>query len=283
MLQIPAWTSYLLARGTALAGCASAGDAAASIDRAESRLQKYLGMAPEPASAQARRSFLYSGDAAFHDQLLASGSTELLHEIVERTDGDEPVLAPEQARGGVLVTLHYGLATSILPLWLAMASRRGMIGPFAVIQNSQRNPNVMLSAERLARLGQRGFPFADLDLARLGELGALRRALEILQRGGRVLIFADGQLPRKDARQALTCRIGRGSLTLPRGAEWLARNAGVPMLPLLLAPQGDGNRIISLDTRAPEEAHGAVQSLIDRAMALDPAPWSRWCCSADHF
>jgi hypothetical protein len=283
MLQIPAWTSYLLARGTALAGCASAGDAAASISRAESRLQEYLGMEPEPARAQARRSYLYSGDAAFHDQLLASGSIDILHEIVGRTDAAEPALAPEQARGGVLVTLHYGLATSILPLWLAMASRGGTIGPFAVIQNSQRNPNVMLSPERLARLGDCGFPFADLDLARLGELGALRRALEILRRGGLVLIFADGQLPQKDAKQALACRIGRGSLALPRGAQWLARSARVPLLPLLLGPQGDGNRIMSLDAHAPGDAHGALQSLIDRAMALDPAPWSRWCCSADHF
>jgi hypothetical protein len=283
MLQIPAWTSYLLARGTALAGCASAADAAASISRAERRLREYLGMEPEPARAEARRSFLYSGDAAFHDQLLASGSTNLLREIVERTDADEPAFAPGPARGGVLVTLHYGLATSILPLWLAMASRRGTIGPFAVIQNSQRNPNVMLSAERLARLTDCGFPFADLDLARLGEMGALRRALEILRRGGRVLIFADGQLPRKDAKHALTCRIGRGSLALPRGAEWLARGAQVPLLPLLLAPQGDGNRMVSLDARAPGDAHGALQSLIDRAMELDPAPWSRWCCSADHF
>jgi hypothetical protein len=283
MLQIPAWTSYQLARATALAGCASAADAAASIGRAESRLQQYLGMAPEPARAQARRSFLHSGDAAFHDQLLASGSTNLLHEIVERTAVDLPVLAPEKARGAVLVTLHYGLATSILPLWLAMASRNGTIGPFAVIQNSRRNPNVMLSPERLARLGDCGFPFADLDLARLGELGALRRALEILRQGGLVLIFADGQLPRKDAKQALTCRIGRGSLALPRGAEWLARNAQVPLLPLLLAPQGDGNRIVSMDAHAAGDAHSALQALIDRAMDLDPAPWSRWCCSADHF
>jgi hypothetical protein len=281
MLQDPAWTSYLLARATALAG-ASAGDAAASIGRAESRLQEYLGMEPEPARAQARRSFLYSGDAAFHDQLLASGSTDLLHEIVGRTDADEPAFAWKQPRG-VLVTLHYGLATSILPLWLAMASRRGTIGPFAVIQNSRRNPSVMLSPERLARLGDCGFPFADLDLARLGEMGALRRALEILRRGGLVLIFADGQLPQKDAKQALTCRIGHGSLVLPRGAEWLARSAQVPLLPLLLGPQGDGNRMVALDAHAPEDAHGALQSLIDRAMALDPAPWSRWCCSADHF
>jgi hypothetical protein len=283
MLQIPAWTSYQLARGTALAGCASAGDAAASIGRAESRLQEYLGLEPEPARAQARRSFLYSGDAAFHDQLLASGSTDLLRAIVERTDVDEPAFAQGQARGGVLVTLHYGLATSILPLWLAMASRRGTIGPFAVIQNSRRNPNVMLSPERLARLGECGFPFADLDLARLAEMGAMRRALEILRRGGLVLIFADGQLPRKDAKQALTCRIGRGSLTLPRGAQWLARSAQVPLFPLLLGPQGDGNRIMSLDARVSGDAHGATQSLIDRAMALDPAPWSRWCCSAEHF
>ena len=100
MLQIPAWTSYLLARGTALAGCAAADDAATSIGRADTRLQQYLGLAPETARAQARRSFLYSGDAAFHDQLLASGSTDILHEIVERTHA-ELAFAPERAHGAV--------------------------------------------------------------------------------------------------------------------------------------------------------------------------------------
>jgi hypothetical protein len=283
MLQDSAWTSYLLARGTALGGCAEPGDAAASIGRAESRLQAHLGMAQDQARIHARRSFLYSSDAAFHDQLLASGGTDLLREIVERTNVDERPFAPERARGALVVTLHYGLATSILPLWLAMASRRGMIRRFAVIQNSQRNPNVMLSAERLARLADCGFPFADLDLARLGELCAIRHALAILRQGGVVLIFADGQLPRKDAARTLTCRIGRGSLTLPRGAEWLARSAQVPLLPLLLGPQGDGNRMVSLDAHAPGDAQSALQSLIDRAMDLDPGPWSRWCCSADHF
>jgi hypothetical protein len=283
MLEDSDWTSYLYARGTALGGCAEPGDAAASIGRAERRLQAYLGMAQDQARVHARRSFLYSSDSAFHDQLLASGSTNLLHEIVERTTADELPFAPEQARGALVVTLHYGLATSILPLWLAMASRRGMIRQFAVIQNSRRNPNVMLSAERLAELADCGFPFADLDLARLGELPALRRALAILRQGGVVLIFADGQLPRQDAKRTLTCRIGRGSLALPRGAEWLARSAQVPLLPLLLRPQGDGNRMVSLDARAPGDAQSALQSLIDGAMDLDPGPWSRWCCSADHF
>jgi hypothetical protein len=283
MLHDSTWTSYQLARGTALGGCVEARDAAASIGRAESRLQSYLGMAQEQARVHARRSFLYSGDSAFHDQLLASGSTDLLHEIVGRTNSDELPFAPERARGALVVTLHYGLATSILPLWLAMASRRGTIGPFGVIQNSHRNPNVMLSAERLAELADCGFPFADLDLARLGELGALKRALAIMRQGGVVLIFADGQLPPQDAKRTLTCRIGRGLLALPRGAEWLAHGAQAPLLPLLLRPQGDGNRIVSLDAHAPEDAQSALQSLIDGAMDLDPGPWSRWCCSADHF
>jgi hypothetical protein len=282
MLQDPAWSSYLAARATALS-CFGPGNAATSIGRAAARLQAYLGMGQEQAQGHARRCFLHGGDQAFHDQLLASGSPRLLRVIVERTSVNDFPAAQARTRGALAVTLHYGLATSILPLWLAMAGRRGMIPEFAVIQNSHRNPDVMLSAERNAELADCGFPFADLDIARLGEVAALRHALAILDRGGIVLIFGDGQLPQAGAKRALTCRLGRGSLALPQGAEWLARTADVPLLPLLLRPQGDGNRMVSLDMCAPGQAQRALQALLDAAVDFDPAPWSRWCCTADHF
>ena len=283
MLADSAWTSYLSARETALTSCADPAVAATSIGRAETRLQAYLGMGPEQASAHARRSFLYAADAAFHDQLLASGSADLLRAIVEQTSLDDHPLARERPRGVLAVTLHYGPATSILPLWLAMASRTGMIPQVAVIQNSRRNPKVMLSAQRHAMLADCGFPFDDLDIARLGEVAVLRRGLALLRDGGIVLIFADGQLPRPGAKRIFTCRLGAGSLVLPQGAEWLARSADVPLLPLLLRPDRDGHRLASLNACAPEHAQRGLQALIDAAMDFDPAPWSRWCCSADHF
>src|ERR1022692_664592 len=99
MLQDPAWTSYLFARGTALGGCAVLGEAAASIGRAEVRLQAYLGMEQDQARAQARRSFLHSSDSAFHDQMLASGNTDLLREIVARTGADDLPLERARTRG----------------------------------------------------------------------------------------------------------------------------------------------------------------------------------------
>jgi hypothetical protein len=275
-----AWSSYLAARATALS-CAGPDVAAASISRAQARLQAYLGMGEAEAHAQARRSFLYAGDQAFHDQLLASGSPDLLRVIVEATNADAGVHL--RMRGALAVTLHYGLATSILPLWLAKASGSGRVPQVAVIQNSRRNPDVMLSTERHAQLAACGFPFADLDIARLGELAVMRRALATLRQGGIVLIFADGQLPQASAKRASTCRLGRGSVVLPQGAQWLARSAEVPLLPLLLRPRGDGNAMVSLSTCAPAQAQRALQALVDAAMDFDPAPWSRWCCSADHF
>jgi 1-acyl-sn-glycerol-3-phosphate acyltransferase len=164
-----------------------------------------------------------------------------------------------------------------------MAGRDQRIPEVAVIQNSRRNPDVMLSAERNAALARGGFPFADLDIARLGEIAVMRRASAVLRRGGIVLIFADGQLPQGSAKRTMTCRLGRGALTLPRGAEWLARSADVPLLPLLLRPHRDSNRMVSLSTCGPGQAQGALQGLLDAAMDFDPAPWSRWCCTAEHF
>ena len=111
----------------------------------------------------------------------------------------------------------------------------------------------------------------------------MRRALAILRDGGIVLIFADGQLPQTSAKRTLTCRLGGGTLVLPRGAEWLARSAEAPLLPLLLRPNGDGYRMVSSNACAAGDAQSALQALIDGAMDFDPAPWSRWCCSATHF
>jgi hypothetical protein len=153
----------------------------------------------------------------------------------------------------------------------------------AAIENSRRNPSVMLTQGRMAELARCGFPIANLDIAALGELGVLRRALAMLREGGIVLIFADGQLPQADAKRTLPCRLGRRALALPHGPQWLAQMADVPLLPLLLAPQADGHRLEALPTYPSSQAGAAVQALIDRAMALDPAPWLRWCASAGHL
>jgi len=278
-----AWDCYLSARRAALSTAASAQTAAAPVARARARLQDYLAIEDAAALTQARRSYFYTADAAFHDQLLASGRADVLQAAVAGAETAGPTLAQAGRRGALAVSLHYGAATAILPLWLAAASRNGLTPEVGVIENSRRDANIMLTAERHAELGRCGFPFADIDLARLGELGAMRRALAILRRGGIVLIFADGQLPRLDAKRTLTCRLGRRPFPLPHGAAWLAKSADVPILPLLLHPQGDGSRIDRLPAYSPAGAQASIQALIDRAMDTDPAPWWRWCCSAEHF
>jgi hypothetical protein len=132
-------------------------------------------------------------------------------------------------------------------------------------------------------LARCGFSIANLDIAKLGELGVLRRALEVLRRDGTVLIFADGQLPHAEAKRTLSCRLGRRTLKLPHGPQWLAQMAGVPIVPLLLSPQADSHRVAALPAYPSSQAQAAVQALIDHAMAHDPAPWLRWCASADHL
>lgn len=277
-----AWDCYLSARLSALRAVATADTAAAPIGRAQARLQAYLSLDGEQALHQARRSYFCTADAAFHDQLLASGQIDVLQAAVAGVTA-VPQLMQAGERGALAVSLHYGAATSVLPMWLAAASENGLISELGVIENSRRNPDIMLTDERRAELRRCGFPFVDIDLARLGELGAMRCALDILRRGGIILIFADGQLPRADAKRTLTCQLGCRPFTLPHGAEWLARTADVPLLPLLLRPEGDNHRIEQLPTFPPADAHSSIQALIDAAIGTDPAPWWRWCCSADHF
>jgi hypothetical protein len=282
MLLDAARASYRHARACALRSCAELETAASMIERARERLRTYLGIADADALRQARRGFLHAGDAVFHDQLLATERVDVLRALVEAIEADSTL--PDAARhGAVAVSLHYGPATSILPLWLAAASRQRMIGRFAVIQNSRSNPSVMLSQQRLADLRDGGLPVIDLDIARLGELGALRHALTILKEGGVVMIFADGQLPPRGKKHTINCRLGRGSLALPQGPDWLARSANVPVLPLLIRPDGDSHRVAALPAVEPQESTGAIQALLDIAMRLDPAPWARWCSEASHF
>jgi len=279
MLQDAGWASYLVARRAALASCIDP-HAAASTAHAARRLATYLGFAPDEARRHARRSHLFAADAAFHDQLLGSGRIDVIRALIDRTDTGA---LPASASGTVAVSLHYGPATSILPLCLARASRNGRIAAFAVIQNSHRVAAVMLPPGRQAELTTHGFPLIDLDIARLGELGALRRARAILRAGGTVLIFADGQLPRPGTKRTIACRLGRGNLALANGAAWLARSAGAPLLPLLVRPMRDAHRVEALPCVPPEHAEATYQALIDAAIPSDPAPWSRWCAGAPHF
>jgi hypothetical protein len=272
---------YLAARRTALHSCAGADFAALSIGRAEARLKAYFAMPPEQARVQARRSFLHTSDAALHDQLLASGRMDVLRAAVERTA--TPDLPATASRGTLAISLHYGPATALLPLALAMATSRGAIPEFGVIENSRLNPGVMVTPDRFSELAVCGFPMTDLDIARFGELGALRRALAILRRGGTVLIFADGQLPPPGGKRALRCRLGSRTVDFAHGAQWLAETADVPLLPLLLKPRADSHRIAALPVHPAAQAQTAVQALLDAAMAADPAPWWRWCSSADHL
>jgi hypothetical protein len=130
MAQDADWASYQGARRAALRGCASTQAASTSIGRAKGRLRTYFGLEPEEAHVQARRCLLFNGDAAFHDQFLASGPTGLLRTLMEKTGADRPPLQCNRSRGAVLVSLHYGPATSILPLWFAM----GMVSASLIIR-----------------------------------------------------------------------------------------------------------------------------------------------------
>ncbi len=279
MLQDAGWASYLSARRAALCRGIDA-QSVESVGRAERRLAAYLTLSPAEARRQARRCALFAADAAFHDQLVGAGRIGVLRTLGARTPADLPEWAG--SRGALVVSLHYGPATAILPLCLAARSRAEGT-TFAVVQNSRSNPAVVLRPARQAELAAAGFPILDLDIARLGEIGVLRRTLSVLSAGGTALIFTDGQLPRPAAGRTVVCRLGRGRLAFPRGPEWLARNAAAPLLPLVLRPERDTYRMVSLPLVRADDAPAAYQALVDVVAEVDPAPWSRWCCGADHF
>jgi hypothetical protein len=277
------WSSYVSARRAVLAACADPDAHASQINRAAARLQACLKLDREQACVHARRSMLCTADAIFHEQLIASGDVGLLRRISQRTDAGDFLPRGTPPGGLLVVSLHYGLATSVLPLWLAMTSQQRSVAKLAVINDSRRHSSSKPPLRRLDRLNKFGCDFTDIDLAGAGELGAMRQALRILREGGIVLIYADGQLAPTTAKHAIRCRLGSGSVAFPHGVAWLAQKAATQILPIVVRPRGDDNQIACRGPYSAGEAQTAVQALLDAAIGSDPAPWRFWCSSSKDF
>jgi hypothetical protein len=189
----------------------------------------------------------------------------------------------ERAGGALVIILHYGLATSLLPLWLARASSTRPVPVFGYINNSGATAGVKAPTTRQSELRDSGFQGVDLDFSLLGELDVMRGALQNLKSGGIVSMSADNAPRKGAARHDIVCKIGWSSVVFAPGVKWLAHRAGVPVFPLLLHPQGDGSKLVSLGPFSAADMQRAVQALLEAAMRFDPAPWSRWSCAAPHM
>src|SRR5262249_14775604 len=146
---------------------------------------------------------------------------------------------------GLLVSLHYGPYTSLLPLALARARP-----PVSFLLDLRLDPTLVLPDDRLRELeGADVVPAGGLGRIDAAEGGAaaLRRLRDVLDAGGAAVVFADAYFRPPEDRRALPFPLGRRTLRLPRGAAWLAEATGCAVAAVCIHPEGRGHRV---DVRA---------------------------------
>jgi hypothetical protein len=278
MVQESDWLSYVAARASALGRPLDLNVERKWALNAAPKLLAYLGLGNDQVNLQVRRCTLYARDSLFHQLFLFLGGIHTTLQVVDRIHADNipPTRGTNGPRGTIAVTLHYSLATSLLLLWLGRASAIGRISHFCFFIDSRGLAGWRLSPERLAQFRSAGYEGTQIDKGTEGVAPALQQALRLLRAGAFLLIFADGRVLEPTDSRAIQCRLGSGTIALPRGVAWLSEKSGVQILPMYIRPEGDTHRITFGDRYSSEHAGVALQTLFDDCVMHDPAPWEYW-------
>jgi lauroyl/myristoyl acyltransferase len=185
------------------------------------------------------------------------------------------------------VSLHYSLYSSILVLWLARAATRGLINHLTVFMRSGYIGYGVVAEHRWQQAEQCGLlsreHFALADRTERGPSAAVRTLVAKLRRGDVVLVFPDATfIPRRD--KSLELCVGGQTVSLPRGAAWLVREAECPVLPIYVRPDNADRHAIVFgalqDPVAGRDPAAAVQAslqyIVSHALMRDPGPWEGW-------
>jgi lauroyl/myristoyl acyltransferase len=200
--------------------------------------------------------------------------------------GADQLAAIDATRGIVLVSLHYGLYSSMLIWWLAQATARNLFKRLTVLMRSNATGQYLLSSRRIEQFEAVGVWSRQVtlfDRTRLGPSGAARALLDRLGPREAILLFPDAVLHSATER-ALTVKLGRLELGLPRGATWLAQTSRCPVVPVNIRPHGDNAHAVvfgpanlpASPSNTTTRVNAAVQYLVDQTVMVDPSPWEGW-------
>jgi lauroyl/myristoyl acyltransferase len=285
----PLWASYcgarLMALGLPPSEIEQAGEA-----RAASMLRHCLGMGPDDAAYHARRCVLYRRESVLHEFLAINLVPHSVAQILDQMEvvGLDRLRGLGRGRGLVLVSLHYCLHSSLLGLWLARATARGLFDDLTMLVVSDPTGALRPSHTRLKQLEQ-----ADVwDLAKttlldrrlVGSPWSARRLVSRAKDGGTVLLLPDAVFLRAAEEGALRLNVGCRAVGVPQGAAWVAQSAGVPVVPVHVRPHEDDRHAIVFGCPAYPQTganstapiRDALQGLLDRTVLADPAPWQGW-------
>jgi len=241
--------------------------------RAERRLAECLALDPEHARAEALRSVLLQRERRLHESLLLEADPARLRELVLAVEVDGlDALRRRAGVGLLLVSLHYGPYSSLL--WPALAKEG--LSPLHSLIDLRLDPNLVLPDARLRELEEAGVvPPGSLERVDRGAGGptTARGLAAVLAAGDATLVLPDAYFLPPGAPRSLAFPLGRRTLALPRGVEWLARRSGCAVAVAWIRPEGSGHRVV---VRPAAGVDAALATLARDAVVADPAPWEGW-------
>jgi hypothetical protein len=255
--------------------------------RAAVALSQCLGMDARTAAYHARRCLLYRREAVLHEIFALNLAPSFLLRIVEAMEvaGADRIKAG-RGEGLLMISLHYSLYSSLLVFWLARATACGLFRNLAVLVLSTPTGSVSPSQQRLALLQQGGIWSAEtrlIDRRIMGSPWSARRLISYIKMGGAVLILPDATFVSTTNSRAVTLKLGKECVAVPRGAAWLVQQTDVPLISVHVHPYEDRHAIVfdsSKDPDAGKDSIGrvrdALQHLIEQTVLVDPGPWEGW-------
>lgn len=254
-------------------------------------LRDALGLDEPAAATQARRSVLCHRELLLHQALILDLPVDRLALLLDTVtvEGLERLAEVPPGQGVLLLSLHYGLYDSLLPLALGCAAARGQLRHLTMVFDSGGKGSLGLSDSRLDEVEAAGLwrrsAIGLLDLA--GGRSTARTLLARLRAGGAVLLLPDSELtltdPASPDDQSIVVRVGQRLLSLPPGAAWLARRARCAVAPVHISPAGDGHAVRVGRPAIPRcgddvasYVQASLQGLLEQAVRTAPGPWAGW-------
>lgn len=258
--------------------------------RAKDAIGDYLGVSDAAAAYYARRCLLCHRELFLHELLALDMPSESLAELVETVDvvGERELGLLDLRRGVVLVTLHYGLYSSLLLWWLARAVVRGLLDGLTILIRTTAAGQYMIADSRLAEFEAQGIWKCEsvelFDREAVGPNGTVQALRDRLGPGAAVLVFLDPELRPASRSDSLRVRIGMRSVGLPRGAAWVAAAGPAAVAPVHIRPHRDTRHAVVFGStyrpasgfEARAAVHAAAQHLVDTTIMADPSPWEGW-------
>jgi lauroyl/myristoyl acyltransferase len=256
------------------------------------RMSEYLGLSPEAAAYQSRRALFCYRQEWIHAEMALELPPAAITTLVDSVEvaGLPWLERTDQTRGLLLTSLHYSLYSSLLWLWLARATVRGLYRRLTIMMVADQPALGARINRQIRRLEAAGVlpPGAVTAIERPRAAtfapAVVRTLLDRLHAGEAVYFCAEPYFIAPSDRHAAVLTLSGAALGLPGGVPWLARAARCPVVPVHIHPGPADRYVVTVSPPAETDQPGvagwgveaALQQLLDRTVRADPAHWEGW-------